>query len=273
VDRNSSIDLRGLPHSVVLPRLELFADAGYPFTRSPDCGETAVILPNNPAPVDMESLLDMAGFFGAQTGALATGLTVAGGDQLDQIQDKDLVLIGTPESQPLLSQWAGRVPLDLNGPEMRVNQAPEQTLLLHPEWPFREYDAERLTRLLDSGLENTDLFVESFVSPLQPDRVVVAVIPYGSHALDAVRALFTPSEREGPVYGGVAVSQNGHFESFLAGTLACHTGKLNDYQYVTVLLLENYRLLPLLLLFLSLLIVAWVRWSTERVAARRLAAQ
>lgn len=273
VDRNSSIDLRGLPHSVVLPRLELFADAGYPFTRRPDCGDTAVIMPNTPSPADLETLLDMAGFFGAQSGALATGLEVVDSDhQLDQAEDKDLVLIGTPESQPLLSEWAGRIALDLNRPEMRVNQAPEQTLLLHPEWPFREHDGERLTRLLDFGVGNISLFVQSFVSPLHPNRVVVAVIPSGSHALDAVRALFTPSEREGPVYGGVAVFQNGHFESFLAGTLACHTGKLTDYQYVTVLLLENYRLLPLLLLFLSLLIVAWVRWSTERVAARRLAA-
>jgi cellulose synthase (UDP-forming) len=32
IQRESSIDFRGLPHSVILPRLELFADAGYPFT-------------------------------------------------------------------------------------------------------------------------------------------------------------------------------------------------------------------------------------------------
>jgi cellulose synthase (UDP-forming) len=273
VGRDSTIDPGGLPHSVVLPRLELFADAGYPFTRRPDCSGTTVVMPSTPGAFDLETLLDMAGFFGAQTGALTTGLEVASGDQLDQAPDKDLVLIGRPDAQPLLSEWADRMPLDLNGAEMRVNQAPESTLLLHPEWPFREGDGERLTRRLDSGLGNVDLFVESFVSPLHSDRIVVAVVPFGSHAVDAVRALFTPAEREGPVYGGVAVSQNGHFESFLTGTVACHTGRLTVYQYVTVLLFENYRLLPLLLLFLSLLIVVWVRTSTERVAARRLAAQ
>src|SRR5436305_6757363 len=36
IHRESSIDLSGLPHSVVLPRLELFADSGYPFTAIPD---------------------------------------------------------------------------------------------------------------------------------------------------------------------------------------------------------------------------------------------
>ena len=69
-----------------------------------------------------------------------------------------------------------------------------------------------------------DVLVESFVSPLRADRVVVAIVPGGSDAIDAVRALFTPSERQGPVYGGVAVSRNGRFESFLVGTLAYHAG-------------------------------------------------
>jgi hypothetical protein len=118
-----------------------------------------------------------------------------------------------------------------------------------------------------------DVMVESFVSPLHPNRVVVAIVPSGSKATDAMRALFTPSEREGPVYGGITLSENGRFESFLVGTAAYYAGELNRYQHATVLLIEDYWLIPLLLLLLAVLIVAWVRWSTERVAARRLATQ
>jgi len=116
-----------------------------------------------------------------------------------------------------------------------------------------------------------DALVESFVSPLRADRQVVVIVPDGPNAIDAVRALFTPSERQGPVYGGVAISRNGHFDSFLVGTLAYHSGKLDRYQYSTVLLIENYLYIPLLVLLLAGMIVAWMRWSTERVAARRLA--
>ncbi len=270
IHRDSSIDLRGIPHSVVLPRLELFADAGYPFTAWPDLSRTAVILPSAPTPAEYETLLDMAGFFGAQTGALATGLTVAGTDATDRIKDKDLVLIGKPDSQPLMSEWAGRMPVDLSGAEMRVNQSEMSTLLHHPEWPFRESDGGRLRRSL-GGRDNFDAFIESFVSPLWPDRVVVVIDPSGANAIDAVRALFTPSERQGPVYGGVTVSQNGRFESFLVGTLAYHAGEVDRYQYTTVLLFEYFWLIPLFVLLLAVIIVAWVRWSTERVAARRLA--
>ena len=79
-------------------------------------------MPSAPTNADYETLLDMAGFFGAQTGALATGLTVSGADHLDRVQEKDLVLIGTPDSQPLFSEWAGRMPLDLSGQVLRVNE-------------------------------------------------------------------------------------------------------------------------------------------------------
>lgn len=270
IHRNSSLDLSGIPHSVVLPRLELFADAGYPFTEFSDASRTAVVLPNSPASNDYETLLDMAGFFGAQTGALATGITIADNDQLDRIEGKDLVLIGTSESQPLLSEWGASMPLNLSGPDKSVNETAESTLLLHPEWPFRDRDSMRLRRLIGSE-PNMDAILESFPSPLRSDRVVVAIIRNGSNGMGAVRALFAPSERQGPVYGGVAVSQNGRFDSFLVGTMAYHAGELDRYQYTTVVLFENYRFIPLLVILLALIIVAWIRLSTERLAARRLA--
>jgi cellulose synthase (UDP-forming) len=270
IHRDSSLDLRGIPHSVVLPRLELFADAGYPFTEWPDLGRTAVIMPSAPNPAEYEALLDMAGFFAAQTGSPATALTVTGPDHLDRLQDKDLVVIGTGNSQPLLSEWAENMPLDLAGQKMHLNENPPPSLLLHPAWPFRNYDRERLRELLGDGAA-IDALVESFVSPLRPDRSVVALVPRDSGASEALRTLFTPSERQGPVYGGVAVSQNGRFESFLVGTLAYHRGDLDRHQYTTVLLFENYGLIPLLVLLLAYIIVTWVHQSAERVAARRLA--
>lgn len=270
IRRDSSLDLHELPHTVLLPRLELFADAGYPFTEWPDLGRTAVIMPGAPTASDYETLLDMAGFLGAQTGALATGLTIADPGQLDEVRDKDLILIGAPGTQSLLSDWAAAMPLSLAGQSLEVNEAPESTLLLHPEWPFRSYDGTKLRRLISSDA-NQDLFLESFISPLRSDREVVAIVPSNTNALEAIRALFTPSGRNGPVYGGVAISSNGRFDSFLVGTGAYHAGQLNRYQYATVLLIEDYWILPILVLLPALLIVAWVRWSTEHVARERLA--
>jgi cellulose synthase (UDP-forming) len=272
IHRDSSLDLRGIPHSVVLPRLELFADAGYPFTKWPDLSRTAIIMPGTPTPAEYETLLDLAAFFAAQTGALASGLTVTGTDHLDRVRDKDLVLLGRADSQPLLSQWAEAMPLALSAPDLRVNESAAWTMLLHPDWPFREYDVGRLRRLVGAGA-NFELLVESFVSPLGSDRLAVAIVPgASSNAMDAVRALITPSERQGPVYGGVAVSHHGRFESFLVGTRAYRAGQLDRHQYTTLLLIENYWLIPPLVVLLAVVIVAWVRRSAERLAERRLAA-
>jgi hypothetical protein len=179
-------------------------------------------------------------------------------------------MIGTLDSQPLLSKWADRMPLALSGLDMHVNQEPVWNLLLHPEWPFRAYDGGRLQRSLGDGA-NLDVLVETFVSPLRPDRLVVAIVPRGSRAIDGVRALFTPSERQGPVYGGVAVSHDGRFQSYLVGTLAYHAGDLDRFQYATVLLIEHYWLIPPVVLVLAVVIAAWMRRSTERVAEGRLA--
>jgi hypothetical protein len=125
--------------------------------------------------------------------------------------------------------------------------------------------------LINSGFR-PDVLVESFVSPLRPDRLVVAIVPSGHGAIDAVRALFTPSERQGPVYGGVAVSQKGRFESFLVGTNAYHACELNRSQHAAVLLIEYYWLIPLCVLLLAVVIATWMHRRVERVAQRRLAA-
>ncbi len=56
IHRDSSLDLRGIFHSVVLPRLELFANSGYPYTQWPDLSRTAAIIPNAPTPAEYETL-------------------------------------------------------------------------------------------------------------------------------------------------------------------------------------------------------------------------
>ena len=269
IHRESSIDLSGLPHSAVLPRLELFADSGYPFTAWPDLGRTAVVLSNAPTASEYEDLFDMMGFFGAQTGAPATNVSITDSAHLDEVHDKDLVLLGAPDSQPLYSEWSSNMPLAVLG-DQRINSAPEIIRLEHPEWPFRSRDRERLASLVGSGAP-LDVVVEDFVSPLRPDRSAVALVPRGPGASDAMAALFTPALDKGPIYGGVAVAQRGRFQSFLVGTFAYHSGRLDAFQQTRIFLFEHYLVIPLLVVLLAFLIAGWLYTSTERVAARRLA--
>jgi len=269
IHQDSSLDLSGLPHSVVLPRLELFADSGYPFTSWSDLGGTAVVLSEAPTASEYEALFNMMGFFGAQTGATATNVMITDATHLEQARDKDIVLLGMGASQPLFAEWAASMPLDLTG-ELQLNSQPEPSRLAHPEWPFRVRDREKLASLIATRTP-LDLVVESFVSPFRRDRTVVAIAPRATDGWDAIAAMFTPELDKGPIYGGIAVAQNGRFQSFLIGTFAYHSGHLDAFQQTRIFLFEHYFFIPLLVALLAFIIAGWLYGSTERVAARRLA--
>jgi cellulose synthase (UDP-forming) len=268
IHRDSAIDLSGLPHSVILPRLELFADSGYPFTAWPDLSHTAVVLSQAPDAEEYETLLDMMGFFGAQTGLAATGVTITDAAGLDAARDKDLILLGNAASQALLTQWAGAMPVNLASDSIRP--MPWQMRVVHPEWPFRLSDRRKLDALL-AARPSLDVLVEDFVSPFRGDRSVLAIVPRGSGSPAAIAAMFTPALEKGPIYGGVAVAENGRFRSFLVGDFAYHAGHLDRFQQTEVFLLEHYFFIPVLIVPLGFIIAAWLRATTERVAARRLA--
>jgi cellulose synthase (UDP-forming) len=271
IHRDSSLDLRGIPHSVVLPRLELFADAGYPFTQWADVSRTAVVMPVAPTPTEYEELLDVGGFFGAQTGSPATAISVTDSEHIENYRDHDLLLLGNAVSQPLLSEWSGHMPLETTSDGMRLNDQPTPSRLLHSQWPFRDKDRQKLASLLD-GRSPLDLVVEDFISPFRADRSVIALISRDRDDSAAVAAMFMPDAHQGPIYGGVAVSQAGRFQSFLVGTSAYRTGDLGPVDQTAVFLFESYWLIPIFVVFLAFLISAWLHGATERVAAQRLAA-
>jgi cellulose synthase (UDP-forming) len=270
IHRDSSIDLQGIPHSVVLPRLELFADAGYPFTQWPDLSRTAVAMPNEPTAAECEELLDIAGFFGAQTGSPVTELKVTDPEHIENYRDNDLIVLGNADAQPLLSQWSSRLPVEFTSEGMRLNEQPTPSRVFHSQWPFRDSDRDRLGALLERRVP-LDLVVQAFVSPYRGDRSVVALIPRDRNSADALAAMFMPASHQGPIYGGATISRAGQFQSFLVGTSAYRTGELDPVQQTAVFLFESYWLIPIFVVVLAFLIAMWLHLTTERVASRRLA--
>jgi cellulose synthase (UDP-forming) len=268
IERDSSIDVRGIPHSVVLPRLELVVESGYPFTQWPDLSRTAVVLSNAPTATEYETLLNLVGFCGAQTGWPVTAITVIDAAHIEDARDKDLLLLGAPLSQPLLPSWADRMPLGLTTTALRLNDLPGPFPRLDSYWPFHNDNRDRLVGIIANGAR-FDAIVEHFVSPLRPDRSVVALVPGDTEGGEIVTSLFTGPSR-GPVYGDVAMAHDGRFESFPVRAASYHAGRLDALQRGRVMLIEHYRIAPLLVVLLALAIGSALRDGVERVAARRL---
>src|SRR3981081_820473 len=78
--KDSYLDLQGIPHWATLPNLEIFANAGYPFTRRADLAETTVVLPDGAGPEEIETYLTFMGHFGGQTGYPVLNVTVTNAD-------------------------------------------------------------------------------------------------------------------------------------------------------------------------------------------------
>ncbi len=115
ISKGSYLDMGGAAHYTTLPNLLLFANAGFPFTRFADLGQTAVLLPSSPTLDEMTLYLDLMGYFGAQTGYPALRIQVAhAGDEADT-SAKDLLVLGTFTDLAATQNVAANLPFRFDG--------------------------------------------------------------------------------------------------------------------------------------------------------------
>ena len=95
VRKDSYLDLTGIPHWATLPNLEIFSNAGYPFTRMADLADTSVVLTDTPDTSEIEMYLTMMGHFGAQTGFPVLNVSVTNPEGMKSGSGKDYLVMGT----------------------------------------------------------------------------------------------------------------------------------------------------------------------------------
>lgn len=92
---DSTIDFSKYYHFIAMPDLRAFANAGFPFSRMADLSETIAVMPKNPNEAQMETLLDVTGTIGAQTGFPSINLNITDDSRQIQGKDADIMVIGT----------------------------------------------------------------------------------------------------------------------------------------------------------------------------------
>ncbi|MEC3888351.1 cellulose biosynthesis cyclic di-GMP-binding regulatory protein BcsB [Xanthomonas campestris] len=175
IDADSTIDLSGFHHYMAMPNLAAFANAGYPFTRLADLSESAIVLPNNPGDQDLSNVLTLLGRFGASTGYPALHAQIIAPGAVQQHADRDLLLLGGANSQPLFKQWRANLPVGQDGQSTRFRL----TDWLFDTLPrFLSFDARRtdLPTTAEIALQPQpdDVLLMGFESPLKSGRSVVA---------------------------------------------------------------------------------------------------
>ena len=114
IDPESTLDFSDLPHYTRMPNLTAFANGGYPFSVHADLSQTALVLPVNPQALEIKAFLNVMGLFGQWTGLPAFKATVAFSNQLNLLEGKDWIAIGTTDKLGWLDKYAMNLPMVLN---------------------------------------------------------------------------------------------------------------------------------------------------------------
>lgn len=267
VEPDSTIDISGFPHFLAMPDLAAFGNSGFPFTRMADLSETAVVLPDKAGEADYGAYLDLAGLMGRSTGYPATALTVVQASQVDTLNDKDLLVLGSSENQPLQARWADVLPVRLDG--TTKNFALSDLVYRLFNWWDSSHQEDKLParNAVVFRSNSEDAVIVGFESPLQKGRSVVMLASnHAGGVSQAVQALLDP-ERVIDIQGSAAVVRGSQVTSLLADK-SYYVGSLPPLTYVQWFLAHN----PLVLVALGILaalLLALVMYMALRARARK----
>ncbi len=233
--KDSYLDLRDIPHWIGLPDLELFSNAGFPFTRKADLADTAVVLPDTPTPDEVETYLTLMGHFGAQTGYPVLNVSVTNNDGMKADSGKDYLVLGTVEDQPALNRLNASLPVVIDGSGLHIQDtqgffAPIQ----HPWWKVRSSDHIQSGQLETAG-GLPDALIEGMEWPSGSGRSVVVIAMREHTIAPAFLTSFLKTSQSSDISQSVSVLHGSQFVSYRIGTDNYNVGSISAWAYINLL--------------------------------------
>jgi cellulose synthase (UDP-forming) len=269
--RDSYLDLRGYPHYAPLPNLEIFANAGFPFTRIADLGETTVVLPPNPTEQEIEAFVTLLGHFGRQTGFPALRVTVAGPDALHPGAANDFLILGTGDDQPAFRQLVDKLPVSMRSGQVvvRDTQGFFVKILHHAWWKLKSAEHSDSGQLIASG--TPDAVIQGIESPYATggDRSIVAIALRDSSNFEPFLDTLLRVQQASDISGSVSVLHGTDFQSFRIGSHVYHVGSVPWWVRLQLWLRQVPWLAAVVIIILAFLLAIWTRqWLRVRARAR-----
>ena len=225
---DSYLDLRGYPHWAPLPNLEIFANAGFPFTRIADLSETTVVLPPVPTEQEIETFVTLMGHFSRQTGFPALRVTVAGPDALHDGANADFLVIGAGDDQPGFDKLGTHLPVSLGSGPLQVRDTDGffVRLLHNAWWKLKTNEHAESGTLTASG--SPDALIEGIASPYGQggSRSIVAIHLKDGTVFEPFMDTFMTVQQSSDISGTVSVLHGTQFQSFRLGSEVYHVGVL-----------------------------------------------
>jgi cellulose synthase (UDP-forming) len=271
---NSSLDTHGLASWARMPNLELFADAGFPFTQLADLSETTVVLPSVPSAEEISLYLHFMGHFGAQTGYPALRVTVDGPNTVIS-KGRDYLILGTIANQPAFSSMDALLPVTFDSNGIHVKQAQNYFSYLSAaevsssHWWSGLMGNQVKEELPSNAGGPPDAMVEEIESPSALDRSIVLIALKEGSSSDAFAGVLLDRSHSGDIAGSVSVLRNLAFESYSLDGATYHVGNISWFAMMRIWLTQHFVLLLLVVTALSFVVALWTReWLSQRADER-----
>jgi cellulose synthase (UDP-forming) len=268
--RDTYLDLRGYPHYTPMPNLEIFANAGFPFTRLADLSETTVVMPPTPTEQEIETFVTLTGHFGRQTGFPALRVTVTGAEALQAGARTDFLIIGAGDDQPAFDKLANNLPVALRSGQIQVRDTQGFFAPLHQAW-WKLHSDEHTDSGDLTAAGTPDAVIEGIESPYDPggSRSIVAIHLRDASTFEPFMATFMSVQQASDVSGSVSVLHGAQFQSFRIGSEVYHVGVLPWWKRLTLWFVEVPWLAAIVVMLLAFLLAIWTRqWLRTKARAR-----
>jgi cellulose synthase (UDP-forming) len=269
IDPDSTIDLSSAHRFASLPNLAHFASSGFPYTVFADLSQSAAVLPDRPSAVEVSAFLGLIGRMSAVVGYPATGLTVVRSGALDQVADRDLIVVGALGRQPALQQLLRNSPISVEGNRLSV-ALPDalQSIRYVFGAPEGRSDREQASAALASPGESLGALI-GFESPLRSGKSVIALTGATPAGMEAIVAAMRDPEQIARVQGDMALMTGGRVVSYKIGS-SFTRGTLPPWLWPQYWLANQPMLVLGVLIIAIILVAAPLYWVLRRRAALRL---
>jgi hypothetical protein len=270
IDPESTVDISGYSHFIAMPDLSAFNNNGFPFTRLADLSETAVILPDEAGTTDISTYLAVLGRLGQASGYPATAVTVTQAGMIDNVANKDLLVLGSGANQPLIKEWAQYMPASLDGGSQRF----ELSDLVHRvrSWisPSQDENLRKARNGLSLTGEGANAVFAGFESPLASGRSVVLISASKAAGLDdAINAMIGGKSYKQSIQGSLSLIRGKQITPLVADQ-TYYVGSLGPFEFVWWFLAHHVFVFLLVAILGTLLIASLLYVLLHAIARRRL---
>jgi cellulose synthase (UDP-forming) len=268
--KDSYLDIHDIPHWAVLPNLEIFANAGYPFTRKADLGDTAIVMPDNAGAEELELFLTLMGHFGAQTGYPVLNVTVTNAEGMKADSQKDYVVLGTVDDQPALNRLNPALPIMVDGSGLHIQDTQGFFAQLQRAWwKVRSSDRVQSGQLETAG-GLPDALIEGIEWPSGSSRSAVVITLRDRSVVADFLSVFLKTSQSSDISQSVSVLHGSRFISYRIGKDFYHVGSLSTWIQLNMFFSDYPWLMVISTIVFCFLLAVILRAMLRRRARGRL---